>query len=401
MPQKNVERWKFPTAVLTCLGLIVGVLISAVAPAHAATAPQPTSVQITGAIAPKTAPPDNLVPYTVKKFDINYSGNGPVTLSGTPDGSGTFRFHDLLFITIAPESPIGGGSTIIRSITPDCKTVLAPLAAQDVGFYAKPGVNHITVSFYNSCGLQQSDPLYLQFSGLSTQPPPVTPPPAFCGSSQFFGVRGSGEHSNFGPTIGALNDELIRAVPNIRTDYIDYAAVDVQPFSQKYPAGYVDSVYEGAAKLEKAINSYLLSCQTKYVILGGYSQGAEVVRKAFADIPEWQKKRVASVVLFGDPQFNPKDDSIDRGDYASRFPGIDIGLYGEKATKTQGVWRNRIQDYCTVGDPVCSYFVPYLGGCTGIFNDVTCPHLQYQQRGWVRASIPGVLANLATLHALS
>lgn len=76
------------------------------------------------------------------------------------------------------------------------------------------------------------------------------------------------------------------------------------------------------------------------------------VRTVFADLKPQQKSLVASIVLFGDPLFNPKDSSNNRGSYTPGFEGVDIALYGDKCSKIQGAWTQRFQDYCTYGDPI-------------------------------------------------
>jgi hypothetical protein len=212
-----------------------------------------------------------------------------------------------------------------------------------------------------------------------------------CGSAKFFGVRGSGEHSNFGSTMLDLDIKLQTAVPTIQTQPIDYPAVDVDlnPFHTTYPANYVNSVNKGVQTLDAAITDYLQQCPGKRVVLGGYSQGAEVVRNAFLNLKDTQKRSVAAVALFGDPLFNPKDTQIVRGTFLN-FTGIDISLLGDRATKIPGAWNQRFVDYCTFGDPVCNYNVASAIAC---LTDA-CPHYHYASLGWVSDSIPGIVAAL-------
>jgi hypothetical protein len=99
--------------------------------------------------------------------------------------------------------------------------------------------------------------------------------------------------------------------------------------------------------------------------------------------------------------FNPKDADINRGNYSPGFHGVDLALYGDKATKIPGNMSQRFQDYCTYGDPVCNYNLLFVPTCApSVTMELTCAHLRYPELGWVDDSVPGVLANLAVVHVL-
>lgn len=379
------------TTLLFTLPLVVALL--PVLPAQAAGI---TSVQITAGVPATTAPPDQTTPYFSKTFDINYSGNGPVTLSGSADGTQPFMFRDLLSIGTSE-------GRYSFSTTATCGGAMGQVTPRDVSLYFNPGINHVEVKVYNRCSTQEVGPLYLNFeSAYVAPPPPVVPPEVLCGTAKFFGVRGSGEHEGFGPTMDALDSALRRNVPGIHSQFVSYWAKDVVPWQYSYPVDYVNSVQNGADLLKIALNNYWKLCPNSYVILGGFSQGAEVVRKAFAELESAQKSYVASVVLFGDPLFNPKDSSINMGNYTPGFRGIDIALYGDKATKVPPKWNQRFQNYCTYGDPVCNWNALFGATCYGTSTtmNITCPHLKYVQRGWVDDSIAGVVAQLKIRHVL-
>jgi hypothetical protein len=110
----------------------------------------------------------------------------------------------------------------------------------------KAGSNQITLTVSNfSCTVQGMSGAYIVVGPSGTSAPYDPPILTVCGSVQFFGVRGSGEHEGYGHTIGALDTALYHSVPEIHSQYIDYLAVDVNAFQDHYPANYVDSVQTG------------------------------------------------------------------------------------------------------------------------------------------------------------
>lgn len=410
MPHNPFYRLHYRTALLAVLAVFVPMLAFLGGPPAAAAGNNPalSVTKITDLIPGRVAPP-SAAPYFTTTLTVQYpGGTAPALISDTLDGLSTFNPNDHLQVLV------NGQLVYDKSyILPDCMGSAVPDHPVNIGPFLKTGTNQVTFNILNDCATVASWPGYLvvgpsgttaPYDPPSNGPPPPIDPRLICAPAKFFGVRGSGEHNGFGPTMDALESAMRENVPGIHTQFVSYRAIDVDvtPWHITYPADYVNSVQNGVDALKAAMNDYWKMCPKNYVVLGGYSQGAEVVRKAFAELKQKQQSLVASVVLFGDPLFNPKDTSIDRGNYSPLWSGIDISLYHDKATKVHAKWSQRFQDYCTIGDPVCSFYIPYALPCIGTSTTMisTCPHLQYVQRGWVTDSISGVVAQLKVRHVL-
>lgn len=73
--------------------------------------------------------------------------------------------------------------------------------------------------------------------------------------------------------------------------------------------GYSTSVNIGVEELVKHLNERTERCPQEVLVLGGFSQGANVIVQALArqgagSLSAWAKSRIAFVALYGDPVFN-------------------------------------------------------------------------------------------------
>jgi hypothetical protein len=199
---------------------------------------------------------------------------------------------------------------------------------------------------------------------------------------QVLGVRGSGEHSGFGPTIGSLVSAVLKLDSTARADTIDYPAVAVNPEELTYNANYVKSVDQGAAALRAFIGSSIRHCSNTYIFLAGYSQGAEVIDDVIQGLATQQRERIGGVALFGDPRFNPGQvASVDVGSYNHSLSGVaphqfhpPDGTFGtliRYAASDSAI----VRSYCANHDPVCNYSsLPALVACAAHSD---CAHLHY------------------------
>lgn len=71
-----------------------------------------------------------------------------------------------------------------------------------------------------------------------------------------------------------------------------------------WPAGeYRGSVRSGIDELKGQVNYEVTRCPNQRIVIGGYSQGANVVGDAIFEIPIEQRNLIDNIVLFGDPKF--------------------------------------------------------------------------------------------------
>ncbi len=106
----------------------------------------------------------------------------------------------------------------------------------------------------------------------------VAAPASACPTMQFFGVRGSGEHSNYGRTIGSVLSAVNARQAGVGNQTIEYPAVSANPWEPRYARNYISSVRTGEAALALAVNRFRNNgCTSTPIVIAGYSQGAEVV----------------------------------------------------------------------------------------------------------------------------
>lgn len=138
-----------------------------------------------------------------------------------------------------------------------------------------------------------------------------------CASVLFVGVRGSGETPPYGGTITGVRDALAQKWQGrgtVRQVYLDYPAADPHTlqdapmsallFDRTMPSTpYFDSAADGANKLVSLLANEKKQCPDEWVVLAGFSQGAQAITQALAstDAPE----RLAGAILIGNPDHYP------------------------------------------------------------------------------------------------
>lgn len=205
-----------------------------------------------------------------------------------------------------------------------------------------------------------------------------------CPSVELLGVRGSGEHSGFGHTIGALVSSFYqRRIPDAQADAIDYWAVDVRPWEPDYNHHYISSVTQGVNDLYARIVIFERRCAGVPLLLAGYSQGAEVVDDALqGPVSSRQRGGIAATALFGDPRFSPINRKpLDQGDYDDRYGGISrlqfippAGTFGTLMSYSVSD-SSSIRSYCANHDPVCN--LSSLGLAVSCKLSSSCAHYHY------------------------
>lgn len=244
--------------------------------------------------------------------------------------------------------------------------------------------------------------------------------PSTCTKVKFIGVRGSGEKVTeaplgMGPTVydtfTAFRDSVPKGVA-VEGVGLDYPASQVAPIKDPLkPSLFVDalfaqqapSVLEGTANLTSLLLPYIQKDTATCLVLAGYSQGAWVIDKYFYDNPAITARlldRITAVVLFGDPEFDPKSNVVTGG--AVGYPGVGRSGFIPASMRwpTTGMYyagqANRVKSICHNADPVCAWNTsgdPYVPG-PGPQSDLSrivacvefapsCPHLRYGADGYV------------------
>lgn len=86
---------------------------------------------------------------------------------------------------------------------------------------------------------------------------------------------------------------------------------------------YSSSVTKGANELVAYLNNRVTACPQESIVLGGYSQGADVVGWTIqrSDLSQTAKNHIGFVALYGDPKFNagPLDDRMNNVNFSTNW----------------------------------------------------------------------------------
>jgi outer membrane protein assembly factor BamB len=199
---------------------------------------------------------------------------------------------------------------------------------------------------------------------------------AQCPELMFFGVRGSGETSSqnngYGPTIWSLKTALQALVPGMAAEPINYPAIPVQEDPLRivnYPVAYEKSVENGVQNLISDYNNYEANCPGWPVVFAGYSQGVDVIVRAFDSLSGAEQSDVI-LVGFGDPHFNPAQSWVDEGNYNPKREAILVRFWGDAPHSFPPSDASHVQSWCASGDAICNYNLNNGIGCavTALFN---------------------------------
>ncbi len=188
-----------------------------------------------------------------------------------------------------------------------------------------------------------------------------------CPDYQIIGARGSGQ-AGYGTQVGGVVDDvegtLIGAGYNVESIALDYPAISlVDSFGLALFTGEYDaSVDKGVAALSARLDTAANVCPGTGIILVGYSQGAQVIKRTMAERPPVD--RIVSVVLLGDPT----RDILQSGLVRLGAPFIESeGSLGGFPIPDQ--IRPLTVDVCAVDDSVCSNAGLNFSGHIDGYND--------------------------------
>ncbi|WP_159085911.1 cutinase family protein [Aeromicrobium chenweiae] len=137
-----------------------------------------------------------------------------------------------------------------------------------------------------------------------------------------------------------------RSDTTVRVEPIRYDATKTSTL-----ADYQEHVAEGARMMTSRLRGLVRRCPDSRFALVGFSQGAQVVHTAVADVPAALADRVALVAMIADPRHNP-DDDIARYGYAAK-PVTGNGRLGTGSPVDPDVRRATIA-LCVQGDEICN-----------------------------------------------
>ena len=325
-------------------------------------------------------------------FDVHLAASGTAleySAAGTPESPSSWQVfradlvgHSTGVASISTSGVVAnantGNSAGLQGISGDGSAVFFSSTATNVDSGATDGQLHA----YLRIGPQPA-PTATPTPALTPTPTPTVTPPT-CGTAKFIGVRGSGEKESafngLGYTIQNVANTFAAEVPAAEISHVDYEAVEVGYQGVDYGFHYDTSVDSGRILLKARIQKYIRECAGKYIVLAGYSQGAHVVGDVFQELSSTERRRIAAVVLLGDPRFSHKQKhGVNVGDF-----GPFDGVYSikQKPRSIVGTDVDRVRSFCAGGDPVCNSWPPNLASCLVNIPTRLCPHLQYVEWGW-------------------
>jgi pimeloyl-ACP methyl ester carboxylesterase len=130
-----------------------------------------------------------------------------------------------------------------------------------------------------------------------------------CPDVVLYGVRGAFEpfddgYGGMGSTVFGVAERTVSRLA------LESSSIRVSLVGVSYPANawlYYWSRRVGVRNLTELMGEDVAHCPDQRVVLVGLSQGAEVIRRALAALPSATAKRIAAVVLLGDPTRHPSD----------------------------------------------------------------------------------------------
>ncbi|KAK7053528.1 cutinase [Favolaschia claudopus] len=148
-----------------------------------------------------------------------------------------------------------------------------------------------------------------------------------CRAVTFIFARGTGEDGNVGARIGPPLIADLRAAlgtNNLAAQGVDYSASVLGYLEGGDPTG--------TKTMATLINTAATQCPSTKIVIGGYSQGAQLTHKAAAMLSASVTARIAAVVMFGDPQ------------HVGRSTSPPVGTVPD----------SKVDSFCHTGDIICT-----------------------------------------------
>lgn len=205
-----------------------------------------------------------------------------------------------------------------------------------------------------------------------------------CPTYQFIGVRGSGETNSdgegYGVPVNAMRKSLATRISGGDATFINYPAIPVNIADPHYRDNYRLSINAGMNTLSSFISSFHTRCGSTPIVLAGYSQGAHVVGDVYQSVNQGTRDKT-TLVMFGDPRFNPAQPQVNFGNFSSARHGIWTAWFNHgnaSRTFSSGQYSS-VRSYCLLYDPVCNYTAGNGFNCR---PNAYCVHTRYIDFGY-------------------
>jgi hypothetical protein len=184
-----------------------------------------------------------------------------------------------------------------------------------------------------------------------------------CPQIIIYGIRGSGEGNSFnrlGPTITSIFDDtrtIVGSAATVGFAANQYPARSVAAITFSDALLYTDGVLKGIGDAVADLTKLSSDCPRSHIVAIGYSQGADVLRRALGFMNPATYNGM-SVYLLGDPNFSATETAQSSGDFAIGSEGLWRSGLGAPMTAALGVAPQMPSTigwwtYCHALDPFC------------------------------------------------
>ncbi|HEU5376137.1 MAG TPA: cutinase family protein [Ktedonobacteraceae bacterium] len=236
-------------------------------------------------------------------------------------------------------------------------------------------------------------------------------------------VRGSGEHFDASEatafktqligtsnTSGALNRPPLLQIPTAwaeignldgspgpndnADDPAEYSAIGYADWGllpdSAFMGPYYNSVQTGIAELTKHLNDRAARCPKESIVIGGFSQGAEVVGYSLFGVSDYTLSHIGYVALYGDPR-NTECSGSTRMSWDRGTAVCATGILGARLPYIPNVLAGRVGSWCDEQDGVCIGNPAYLP----IPGNAIATHGSYATR-WIADSADEIVYKALT-----
>ncbi|ARP71759.1 cutinase family protein [Streptomyces pluripotens] len=123
--------------------------------------------------------------------------------------------------------------------------------------------------------------------------------------------------------------------------------------------GYYDSVWTGVSELVTHLNDRASRCPRESIVVGGYSQGAEVVGYAMNSISDYTRSHIGYVALYGDPR-STACNMVVRVPWARGDANCALGSLRIRVPYVPSSLADRTGSWCDKRDGICTGNKAYL-----------------------------------------
>jgi Cutinase len=158
-------------------------------------------------------------------------------------------------------------------------------------------------------------------------------------------------HRALDTTYPAANSLVANAYPAV--------SIRIELFGHRPPsiprrAKYLASVASGVQVARYNLVSLSELCPLSHLVVAGYSQGADVTRRAVAELPSDTVRHIAAVLLFGDPYFMPGEPGVTAVDGAAdRHVGLLRQVHIGSPAPLPGALYGKVFSWCRPKDVFC------------------------------------------------